>query len=122
MSDVADGDEDAAVLLRADREAVRAARPSDVVRLLPAFDPWVLGPGTADARLVAPGRRSLVSQGHSLVVRGGVVVGTWRSRAGTVDVGWFSEAGVVPVDALRTEVQRLATIRSQELTLTSATR
>jgi hypothetical protein len=68
------------VALAADLVAIRAAEPTDAVRLLPGFDPWVMGPGTADPDVVPPGRRALASRGANLVIRGGVVVGTWRAR------------------------------------------
>lgn len=118
---VEDGGGQEAYVLRADRDALRTAEPTRTVRLLPAFDPWILGPGTADARLIDPGRRSLFSRGAGPVVRGGVVVGTWRLRAGRVVVSCFADAGDVPVAALEAEVQRLAGIRSEELTVVLST-
>lgn len=107
-------------VLDADLEAVRAAEPTATVRLLPAFDPWILGPGTADVRIIASRRRGLFSQGASPVLSGGVVVGTWRLRAGTVAVSWFGEAGEIPTDALEAEAQRLSRIRAQDLTVVSS--
>lgn len=70
---------------------LRAAEPSDTLRLLPAYDPWVMGPGTADSRIVPPERRRLISNGAAAVVRGGRVVGTWRLENGSVAVSWFEE-------------------------------
>lgn len=101
--------------LEADLEELSAAEPSQVVRLLPAFDPWILGPGTADALLVAPGRRDLFSRGANPVIWRGVVAGTWRSRGETVAVSWFSECGDPPGAALEDDVQRLSQVRHQEL-------
>src|SRR4051812_30281332 len=51
--------------------------PSPAVRLLPAYDQWVLGPGTADARVVPPAERTAISRGANIVIAGGVVSGTW---------------------------------------------
>lgn len=106
-----------AYALAEDLDALTAAEPCDVVRLLPAFDPWVLVPGTGEATLVAPGRRGLVSRGADLVTRGGVVTGTWRSVRGTVAVSWFDEAGEAPTDDLAAEVRLLGELRGQELGL-----
>lgn len=94
--------------LATDLEAIAAAEPSEAVRLLPAYDPWVMGPGTNDARVVAPHRRAAASHGSPLVIRGGVVAGTWRSAGGVLSVSWFEEEGPAPVADLATEVERLA--------------
>lgn len=94
--------------LAADVSDLEASEASDAVRLLPAFDPWVNGPGTADPRIVAPERRSLASRGAHLVVRGGLVSGTWRRRGPELVVSWFAEAGHAPERALTDEVARLA--------------
>lgn len=107
-----------AYALTADLDQLSAAEPSEAVRLLPGFDPWVMGPGTADARVLAPERRALASRGANLVIWRGVVAGTWRIRRPDVTVSWFDEAGPAPVSALGEEVRRLAGIRAQELDLT----
>ena len=65
---------------------------SPTVRLLPAADPWVMGPGTADPHVVPPAHRQLVTRGANLVLAGGVVAGTWTRKAGTLTVAWFGEA------------------------------
>lgn len=111
-----------AYALTADLEEMNTAEPSDTVRLLPGFDPWVMGPGTADARIVAAGRRALATRGANLVVWRGVVSGTWRVQGREVAVSWFDEAGSMPAVALEDEVRRLASIRRQDLytTLTPA--
>lgn len=110
------GDVDAYVLT-ADADGLGTAEPSDAVRLVPGFDPWVLGPGTADARVVPPVRRALASKGSNLVVRGGVVAGTWRVTGDVVAVSWFREAGRAPTAALADEVARLADLRGDALGL-----
>lgn len=111
-----------AYALAADLDELSTARASESVRLLPAYDPWILGPGTADRHLLDPARRALVSRGAGLVILGGVVSGTWRLSGEQVAVSWFDEAGLVPTAALEDEVQRLAGLRppSSPLRLTLA--
>ena len=99
-----------AYVLREDLEELAATQPSTAVRLLPGHDQWVLGPGTADAHVVPPGRRALVSRQADLVIVGGVVSGTWELAHDIVSVAWFAEGGPPPRNALADEVARLATI------------
>lgn len=101
----------------ADLDRLGAAEPSEAVRLVPAFDPWIMGPGTADARVLSPARRALASRGANLVLSGGVTCGIWRVHRRSVTLSWFEECGSAPVSALGDEVQRLAEIRGQELAL-----
>ncbi|MGO1560832.1 hypothetical protein CZ771_06155 [Actinomycetales bacterium JB111] len=103
------------VALAADIDAIRAAEPTDAVHLLPGFDPWVMGPGTADPDVVPPDRRALASRGANLVIRGGVVVGTWRARETTVEVSWFAEAGPPSDGDLAAETERLGRLLGREL-------
>ena len=93
-----------------DLEGLSAATATTALRLLPGHDQWVLGPGTADAHVVPPSRRALVTRGANLVTTGGVVSGTWAVNGDQVTVAWFAEAGPAPQDALDQEVDRLATI------------
>lgn len=106
--------------LTADLDQMSAAEPSEAVRLLPGFDPWIFGPGTAEVRLLVPERRALISRGANFVIWGGVVSGTWRLRGKDVTVSWFTESGAAPMTALRDEVRRLSVIRAHELTLAFA--
>jgi len=107
-----------AFALASDLDGILDSPPSTGVRLLPAFDPWVFGPGTADARVTPPQLRALASTGSNLVVAGGVVTGTWKIRRGVLDLALVS-----PVDALQleAEVKRLSAIRGLELQVTGAT-
>jgi hypothetical protein len=75
-----DVDGEPAYVLREHVDALVATEPTTVVRLLPGYDQWVLGPGTADAHVVPPARRALVSRGAGLVTVGGVVSATWSLR------------------------------------------
>jgi hypothetical protein len=97
-----------------------ATSPTTTVRLLPGFDQYVLGPGTGDRHVVPSARRAAVSRQSGwispVVLRGGVVSGTWKLDDHAVRVSWFGEAGKAPRNALRTEVARLAAILGRELT------
>lgn len=112
-----DIDGDAAFVLREDLGDLAASPAATAVRLLPGYDQWVLGPGTADAHVVPPARRKLVSGRANLVIDGGVVSGTWALAGGLVVTSWFAEAGPPARDALAEEVARLATILERPLQL-----
>lgn len=105
---------------RADLDALSAAVPTKRVRLLPAFDQYVLGPGTKDHRLVAPARRPLISKAAGwispVVVAGGRVAGTWQADGDVLTVELFGEQ--VPVDpaALADEIAVLGRVLGRELT------
>jgi hypothetical protein len=102
-------------------DALAAARPSKTVRLLPGFDQWVLGPGTADGHVTPAARRAAVSKQSGwiapVVVAGGVVAGTWDLDGADLRVAWFAEAGRPPRKALDEEVARLATTLGRGLDL-----
>jgi hypothetical protein len=108
-----------AVALTRDLDALGAARPSSTVRLLPGFDQWVLGPGTADGQVTPSARRPAVSRAAGwispVVVVGGVVRGTWELKGDEVLVSWFAEAGRVPRGKLADEVERLGSIVGRDL-------
>ena len=110
-----------AYALREDLDAMAVAYPSAAVRLLPGYDQWVLGPGTADPHVVPPHRRALVSRQANMVVAGGVVSGTWALKRDDVAVAWFGERGPLPEDQLTAEVARLATILDRPLRSTAMT-
>ena len=83
-------DGDRAYVLAEDLDELASARPTTAVRLLPGFDQYVLGPGTADGRVVPPARRAAVSRQAGwispVVVAGGVVCGTWELKGDHVGV------------------------------------
>ncbi len=110
-----------ALVLREDLDALLATPATSAVRLLPGYDQWVLGPGTADVQVVPPLRRRLVSQGANLVVAGGVVSGTWSLSDDHLVTGWFAEAGSPPRARLAAEADRLAEILDRPLQLTLQT-
>jgi hypothetical protein len=100
-----------------DADELASTTVSPTVRLLPAADPWVMGPGTADPHVVPPARRQLVTHGANLALAGGVVAGTWTRKAGTLTVAWFGEADPPDLDLLRAEAARLAPVVGTELAL-----
>ncbi|MGH2797537.1 MAG: DNA glycosylase AlkZ-like family protein [Thermoleophilaceae bacterium] len=100
-------------------DGLASARPTHAVRLLPGFDQYVLGPGTADGRVVPAARRAAVSKQSGwispVVVAGGVVCGTWELDGDRVRVAWFREAGRLPRNALGAEVARLSSMLDRGL-------
>jgi hypothetical protein len=102
-------------IFRDDLEELTATAESQDVRLLPTYDQWVIGPGTADSRIVPPARRDLVSRGANVVIVGGVVTGTWALAEDEVAIDWFPEAGRAPKDKLDGEIDRLAGILDRSL-------
>jgi len=106
---------ESAYILREDLEHLAATRATTAVRLLPGYDQWVLGPGTADAHVVPPARRTLVSRGANIVIAGGAVSGTWSVTGDQVVAAWFAEAGPPAREALAEEVARLAAILDRPL-------
>jgi hypothetical protein len=104
-------------VLAEDLDELVVTPPTNAVRLLPGFDQWTLGPGTADSHVVPPSRRQLFSRPAHMVVAGGVVSGTWTLAQDRVAVDWFPEAGRLPRGALAEEVERLAVIVGRPLRL-----
>ena len=100
-----------------DADELASAKASPSVRLLPAVDPWVMGPGTADPHVVPPARRQLATRGANIALAGGVVAGTWTRKARTLTVAWFSEADPPDHDLLRAEAARLAAVLGTGLDL-----
>jgi Winged helix DNA-binding domain len=113
-----DVDGERAYALVEDIPTLAAARPTNAVRLLPAFDQYVLGPGTADSHVVPPSQRPAVSKRSGwispVVVAGGRVSGTWKLQGDEVRVAWFGGARP-PRRALQAEVTRLSSILDRDL-------
>jgi hypothetical protein len=108
-------DGDRVLLLRDDVDDLHATSLSSAVRLLPGRDPWVMAPGTSDARVVPPAHREAVSRSGNLVVSRGVVAGTWTLRGERLEIAWFEESGRVPRAALDDEATLLATFLGRPL-------
>jgi hypothetical protein len=117
-------DGERAYVLADDLDELASTSPTDAVRLLPGFDQYVLGAGTADGHVVPAARRTAVSRQAGwispVVVVGGVVRGTWELDGSNVNIAWFGEAGRPPRRALRSEVARLAAILDRNLGLVIA--
>ena len=105
-----DVDGESAFVLHEDLEELTATTETNATRLLPAYDQWVLGPGTDDTHVVSPARRTLISRGANIVIVGGVVSGTWSLTDDEVVLDVFAEAAPPPRDAVAREVTRLAAI------------
>ncbi len=106
---------DSVLVLQDDIDDLRTTPASTAVRLLPGRDPWVMAPGTSDARVVPPVRREAVSRSANLVISGGAVAGTWTLRSERLNVVWFKESGRVPRTALDQEVAALAKLLDRPL-------
>ena len=109
-----DIDGEPAYVMRDDLEELAGTRPTASVRLLPGFDQWLFGPGTADPHIVRPGKRALVNRGANVVIIGGVVSGTWTVADDRVEIVWFADERPT-TKALAEEVARLATILDRPL-------
>jgi hypothetical protein len=110
-----------AFVLREHLADLGATSPTTAIRLLPGYDQWVLGPGTADPHIVPQARRALVSRGSNIAIDGGVVSGTWALSHDHVAVDWFAEGGPPPKKGLADEVERLGTILDLPLQLSVRT-
>ncbi len=110
-----------AYALAADLDELQATRPTTVVRLLPGFDQYLLGPGTGDPRILDPARRRLVSRTAGwispVVVAGGRVAGVWELDGDTVAVRLFEAAGTLPRAALQAEAAHLGGFLGRALTV-----
>jgi winged helix DNA-binding protein len=110
-----------AYVLAEDLDELLSTKPTRVLRLLPGFDQFVMGPGTNDGHVVPARRRTSVSKQSGwiapVVLAGGVVHGTWAMSGERIQVGWFKEAGAVQRTALRAEVRHLSDILGRELQL-----
>lgn len=105
------------LVLREVGDGLAATRPTGAVRLLPRYDQWVLGPGTADAHVVPATVRSEVSRGAHVVAVGGPVAGTWRLVGDKVETSWSADAERPGRSALEAEVQRLGALVGRPLRL-----
>lgn len=103
------------VALREDLDELAAAPAARAVRLLPRYDQWVLGPGTADVHVVPPATRRDVSRGAHVVVVGGVVAGTWSVTGDAVVTDWAPGAAPPAPGDLDAEVERLAELLGRPL-------
>ena len=105
----------------ADADEIAATGPCADVRLLPAFDQYVLGPGTTNTQIIDPARRGEISKAAGwispVVLASGRVAGTWETRDTALDVVLFTEAGRVPAAAIEEEAAHLETFLGTSLTV-----
>lgn len=120
-----DLDGEPAYVMATDLDGLLATRPTSVVRLLPGFDQYVLGPGTADGHVTPAEHRRDVSRQAGwispVVVVGGAVAGTWALYGDEIRIDWFRESGPTPSDALDAEVERWGGILGRSLITTVTT-
>jgi hypothetical protein len=106
-------------VLSEDLDELASTQPTGAVRFVPAFDQYVLGPGTRDPLVVPAARRAAVSrQGgwiSPVVLVDGRICGTWELAGEEARIAWFGEAGPPPRDAIDAEVSTLASILGREL-------
>jgi Winged helix DNA-binding domain len=122
-------------MLAEDLVGMLAARPPAAARLLPAFDPWVIGvligrpPGTpCDPVLLPPGRRSQVISPQGWVspalLVDGRIAGTWRhtrkDRRLLVEFAPFAPLPAWARAQLEAEAERLARFLGGALSLRSS--
>ena len=88
---------------------LRAAQPADAVMLLPGYDQWVIGAGTADQMIVPPHLRPAATKGTGLVLVGGRAACTWKRAKTVIEIDWAG-AGPAPLDALGDAGARLAAL------------
>lgn len=100
-----------AYLLAEDVDDLAGTAPTTEVRLLPAFDQYVLGPGTAATEIIAAERRGQVSRAAGwiapVVVSGGRVAGVWDRDGLAIDVELFGGGDRPPAAALDPAVERM---------------
>lgn len=69
-----------------DAAGITATTRERTVVFLPGWDQWVLGPGTADARIVPAPLRTFATRGANLVLVDGIVRGTWAIGKDALEV------------------------------------
>jgi hypothetical protein len=105
----------------ADVEEIAAAAPTTDIRLLPAFDRYVLGPGTKNTQIIDAARRGEISKTAGwispVVLAGGQVAGTWEATGSARAVTLFPETGDVPVAELEAEAAHLGKFLGTSLSI-----
>ncbi len=108
-----------------DVDAIASAPPFTGVRLLPAFDQYVLGAGTNNTQLIPAHRHQLISRTAGwispVVVAEGRVAGTWDVAGTTLQVTLFKESGPVPHAEIEAEAARIGSFSGTDLTLSVRT-
>ena len=113
-------------VLARDVGAMACAASPNAARLLPAFDPWVIGASRGAAALLEPRHKARVYRGQGwispVLLVNGQMVGVWRharkSRRLLVAIEPFGRIPAWARTQLTTEAERLAAFLSGELSLT----
>jgi DNA glycosylase AlkZ-like len=111
-------------MLARDRRALMGATPPKVARLLPAFDPWVLGASRVEG-LVDPSHRALIYRPQGwispVVLVDGRITGVWKhtskGRRLVVEVKPFGRLPAWARDEIESEAERLAAFLGGRLEL-----
>ena len=112
-------------LLADDASEIDAARAPRAVRLLPAFDPWVVGASRTDDAVVDPVHRGRVYRAQGwmspVVLVDGRIVGSWRHSLKTrhveVELEPFARLAAWARKELEAEAERLAGFFERDLRL-----
>lgn len=112
-------------ILERDVPGLAAATSQDTARLLPAFDPWVVGASRRASALLEPRHKARVYRGQGwfspVVLVNGRMVGVWKhSRKGRrvlVEIEPFRKLPGWAREQLETEAERLAEFLDGELEL-----
>jgi hypothetical protein len=114
-------DGDMAFARSEDVDDMLETKESETVRLLPAFDQYVLGPGTGDRHVIPPAHRPDVSRAAGwiapVLVVGGRVMGTFETRESTLEITVFEDSPPFPAASLEAETERLSNVMGKRLTL-----
>jgi hypothetical protein len=104
-----------------DVEDMLGTAASGTVRLLPAFDQYILGPGTGDTHVIPPAHRPDVSRTAGwiapVLVVGGRVAGTFETRESTLRITVFEDSPQLPAGLLEAETARISNLVGKRLTL-----
>jgi winged helix DNA-binding protein len=115
-------------LLAADLREIESASPPRAARLLPAFDPWVVGASRTDDAVVDPAHRARVYRPQGwmspVVLVDGRIAGVWRhalkSRHIAVELAPFGRLPAWASAELEAEAERLAAFVERDLRLSLA--
>ena len=109
LAEVKVGDRNAHALA-ADLDALRSAGRPEGVRLLPAFDPFVVGTRPRDHLVAKPHEAAIYrAQGwiSPVVLVDGVAAGVWKNERGRVDLDLFGRVSKAVRAAVDEEAERL---------------
>lgn len=102
-------------------ESLAKTKPAKSVRLLGAFDQYILGPGTKDHTILPPEHRAKVSKAAGwispILVVNGKINGTWDFDDNQVTLTLFPGAAKPAAKALDAELAHLSRAAGRDLTL-----